>query len=134
MTDLTGGDASACHYCGGPAQSRDHVVPRSRGGRNIAENIVPACLPCNQRKADRMPTCDCAICVEAVVSHCRYVLSQPFETRVVLTARLPYMPFMEEALASAYPGDGGERARQEGEAVDHHRGSEGGHPQGLTLA
>ncbi len=46
VTELT------CHYCGDPAASRDHVVPKSRGGRNDPLNIVPACLPCNQLKAD----------------------------------------------------------------------------------
>ncbi|MBW4096183.1 MAG: HNH endonuclease [Acidobacteria bacterium] len=44
-----------CAYCGGPAQTVDHVHPRSRGGQSSWTNLVAACLPCNQRKADRTP-------------------------------------------------------------------------------
>ena len=35
------------------AESIDHVVPRSRGGEHIWENVVAACRPCNVRKRDR---------------------------------------------------------------------------------
>lgn len=45
----------ACAYCGGPAQTVDHVVPRSRGGDSTWLNLVAACEPCNHRKADRTP-------------------------------------------------------------------------------
>jgi 5-methylcytosine-specific restriction endonuclease McrA len=47
-------DAHRCQYCGGPAESIDHVVPRSRGGRHEWENVVAACRPCNVRKRDRL--------------------------------------------------------------------------------
>jgi len=33
----------------------DHIVPRSRGGRNTWTNTACACYACNQRKADRTP-------------------------------------------------------------------------------
>jgi 5-methylcytosine-specific restriction endonuclease McrA len=33
----------------------DHVVPRSRGGRDTWENLVWASKEVNQRKADRLP-------------------------------------------------------------------------------
>lgn len=42
-----------CSYCGSPAQSRDHVVPRAKGGLNDIRNYVPACRSCNQSKADK---------------------------------------------------------------------------------
>jgi 5-methylcytosine-specific restriction endonuclease McrA len=45
----------ACAYCGGPAQTVDHVVPRSRGGDSTWLNLVAACEPCNHRKANRTP-------------------------------------------------------------------------------
>lgn len=43
-----------CHYCHRPnPTTRDHVIPRSRGGPDEAWNLVPACSRCNLRKADR---------------------------------------------------------------------------------
>lgn len=41
-----------CAYCGVKSEklTQDHVTPLSRGGHHIAENVVPACLPCNQHK------------------------------------------------------------------------------------
>ena len=47
-------DEHRCQYCGGPAESIDHVVPRSRGGEHAWENVVAACRPCNVRKRDRL--------------------------------------------------------------------------------
>lgn len=46
-----------CAYCGtAPALLvREHVVPKSRGGDDEFENIVPACGPCNVRKGRRTP-------------------------------------------------------------------------------
>lgn len=40
-----------CFYCGDPAQSVDHKIPRSKGGQRGA-NLVPACHRCNQMKGD----------------------------------------------------------------------------------
>lgn len=48
-------DDHRCQYCGGHADSVDHVVPRSRGGRHTWENVAAACRPCNLRKRDRTP-------------------------------------------------------------------------------
>jgi 5-methylcytosine-specific restriction endonuclease McrA len=50
-------DGFQCQYCGtrsGP-MTVDHVVPRTRGGRDTWENMVCACLKCNNRKGDRTP-------------------------------------------------------------------------------
>ncbi len=46
-------DNGRCAYCGGTATSVDHVVPRSRGGRHVWDNVVAACSRCNRVKADR---------------------------------------------------------------------------------
>ena len=47
-------DGGRCQYCAAPAESIDHVVPRSRGGEHVWENVVAACRPCNTRKRDRL--------------------------------------------------------------------------------
>jgi len=44
-----------CAYCGGHAETVDHIVPRSRGGTLTWENAVAACMKCNHRKANRTP-------------------------------------------------------------------------------
>jgi 5-methylcytosine-specific restriction endonuclease McrA len=48
-------DGRRCGYCGGHATTVDHILPRSRGGRNTWLNTVAACEGCNQRKGDRTP-------------------------------------------------------------------------------
>jgi 5-methylcytosine-specific restriction endonuclease McrA len=47
-------DQGRCAYCGDGADTMDHVVPRSRGGRHDWANVVAACRRCNHRKADRL--------------------------------------------------------------------------------
>ena len=47
-------DGSRCQYCAAPAESIDHVIPRSKGGEHVWENVVAACRPCNTRKRDRL--------------------------------------------------------------------------------
>jgi 5-methylcytosine-specific restriction endonuclease McrA len=47
-------DDQRCQYCGGAAESIDHVIPRSRGGLHAWDNVVAACRPCNVRKRDRL--------------------------------------------------------------------------------
>ena len=50
-------DGWRCVYCG-TASGRltlDHVVPRSRGGTSVWENVVTSCAPCNLRKGNRLP-------------------------------------------------------------------------------
>lgn len=52
-------DSHLCMYCGDQFPryqlTRDHVVPISRGGRDVWENVVSACLHCNVRKGSRSP-------------------------------------------------------------------------------
>jgi 5-methylcytosine-specific restriction endonuclease McrA len=48
-------DGWKCAYCGSTngRLTLDHIVPRSKGGESIWENVVTACAPCNLRKGDR---------------------------------------------------------------------------------
>lgn len=48
-------DGRRCGYCAGHATTVDHIVPRSRGGRNTWANTIAACDGCNQREGDRTP-------------------------------------------------------------------------------
>ena len=52
-------DGNRCQYTGrelGPGEGTiDHIVPRSRGGRDSWENCVWACKEINSRKANRLP-------------------------------------------------------------------------------
>lgn len=34
--------------------TKDHIIPRSRGGKNTLDNYQPLCYSCNQRKANRI--------------------------------------------------------------------------------
>lgn len=58
-----------CHYCGAPAKTKDHIVPKSRalylGTMDGYRNIVPACAECNGKKSDYRSDCECMICVTA---------------------------------------------------------------------
>ncbi len=49
-----------CHICGQPIlnnqkMSLDHYIPRSHGGTDDAENLLPAHAICNSIKNDMMP-------------------------------------------------------------------------------
>ncbi|RPH95902.1 MAG: HNH endonuclease, partial [Calditrichaeota bacterium] len=48
-------DGYACQYCGHKkgALTIDHVLPRTRGGDDSWENLVCACVNCNNKKGDR---------------------------------------------------------------------------------
>ena len=52
-------DRHVCMYCGSHFSrgelTRDHVLPLSRGGKDIWVNVVTACLACNIRKGGRTP-------------------------------------------------------------------------------
>lgn len=52
-------DKMICQYCGIKCTSKtatlDHVLPKSRGGKNSWENIVTSCGDCNNKKDDRTP-------------------------------------------------------------------------------
>jgi hypothetical protein len=53
-------DGGVCQYCGAPATTVDHVVPRAGGGgggggayADHPSNLVAACSDCNRRKSSR---------------------------------------------------------------------------------
>jgi hypothetical protein len=58
-TKLFQRDRFTCAYCGGHYEARslerEHIVPFAQGGKDTWMNVVAACRPCNQRKANRTP-------------------------------------------------------------------------------
>lgn len=50
-------DKNQCQYCGvifKPQElTLDHVIPKSRGGKNTWKNLVAACKRCNQKKGNK---------------------------------------------------------------------------------
>ena len=52
-------DNNQCQYCANhfplDKLTMDHVLPKSRGGKNTWENLVTACMKCNQKKGSRTP-------------------------------------------------------------------------------
>jgi 5-methylcytosine-specific restriction endonuclease McrA len=47
-------DRGICGYCLGHGNEIDHIVPRSRGGKHVWENVVTSCRPCNSKKDDHL--------------------------------------------------------------------------------
>ncbi|OHD21621.1 MAG: hypothetical protein A2Y38_02140 [Spirochaetes bacterium GWB1_59_5] len=52
-------DEGHCQYCGCKVSrtgfTYDHVLPQSRGGKTVWENIVVSCGACNLKKANKTP-------------------------------------------------------------------------------
>lgn len=54
-------DDNTCQYCGVKESKKtgklewEHVVPKSRGGKDSWKNVVLACRPCNQKKDNMTP-------------------------------------------------------------------------------
>lgn len=48
-------DKYQCAYCGNYGNTVDHIVPKSRGGKETWGNLITACAPCNNWKANRTP-------------------------------------------------------------------------------
>jgi 5-methylcytosine-specific restriction endonuclease McrA len=48
-------DNHLCQYCGKRTgtMTADHIIPKARGGDESWENLVCACLECNNRKGNR---------------------------------------------------------------------------------
>jgi 5-methylcytosine-specific restriction endonuclease McrA len=54
-------DNYICQYCGEHIAHRknlttDHVIPKSRGGKGVYDNMVTACSLCNSKKANKTPS------------------------------------------------------------------------------
>lgn len=56
--DMLKQQGGRCFYCDKPLtlnrSTFDHRIPVSKGGSNQVSNLVVACVPCNQEKADKI--------------------------------------------------------------------------------
>jgi 5-methylcytosine-specific restriction endonuclease McrA len=56
---VIGRDGNICRYCCKMIDEAhltvDHVIPFSRGGRTVIDNLVVACKRCNQKKGNYLP-------------------------------------------------------------------------------
>lgn len=50
-------DGHRCQYCGttDAPLTIDHIVPKARGGEDTWDNLITACVRCNNRKGNRSP-------------------------------------------------------------------------------
>jgi hypothetical protein len=101
-----------CHYCGTSGDEwslvAEHKIPASRGGVDAEQNLVAACVSCNQKKGTR--------------SYEDFVAGKPkpLKARLVveidadlirrlqmdrLATRRPVNQIVEEVLARHYAGD-----------------------------
>jgi len=50
-------DKHVCAYCGRGdlPLTIDHIIPKSNGGEDTWDNLITACLPCNNKKGNRTP-------------------------------------------------------------------------------
>jgi 5-methylcytosine-specific restriction endonuclease McrA len=57
LDDVIARDGGACVWCGREPWRGDvtveHLLPRSRGGRGIPENLAVACRSCNRRRRSK---------------------------------------------------------------------------------
>jgi 5-methylcytosine-specific restriction endonuclease McrA len=89
-------DGFTCQYCGKQTKqlTLDHIVPRSRKGAHVWENVVSACIPCNHTKAGLTP-------VEAKMQlRNKPAAPRPnpyymFHHRQILEEWRPFMPWLD---------------------------------------
>lgn len=48
-------DCYTCAYCGEWGNTVDHILPRSRGGKDTWRNTITSCQKCNNKKDNRTP-------------------------------------------------------------------------------
>lgn len=51
---LLGNSKKECVYCGKASDTIDHIIPKSKGGKDIPENIVDSCKSCNSSKSNKL--------------------------------------------------------------------------------
>lgn len=89
-------DNFLCQYCGKAMKTLtlDHIMPRSRGGPHIWENVVSACIPCNHKKAGLTPK-EAKMKLLSVPKAPRPSPYYPFQQRQILDEWKQFMPWVD---------------------------------------
>ncbi len=95
-------DGWQCAYCGSSSNrlTLDHIVPRSRGGTSVWENVVASCAPCNHRKGDRLLE-ETSMSLRTVPRPPTPVLFIRLTAEHIPEAWRQYLPGVESAAAAA---------------------------------
>lgn len=87
-------DHFMCAYCGKIFKdlnlTRDHIVPRSKGGEDKWTNVVTACETCNHRKDDRLLH-ECGMQLLYVPYAPNRAEALILENRVILGCQMEYL-------------------------------------------
>ncbi|WP_336790983.1 HNH endonuclease [Paenibacillus sp. MMO-177] len=46
-------DHYTCLWCGRPGTTVDHIIPASKGGSDLPQNLLAACMECNTKRGSR---------------------------------------------------------------------------------
>lgn len=46
-------DHHTCLWCGRPATTVDHIIPSSKGGSDLPQNLLASCSECNTKRGNR---------------------------------------------------------------------------------
>ena len=46
-------DHHTCLWCGLPATTVDHIIPSSKGGSDLPQNLLASCSDCNTKRGNR---------------------------------------------------------------------------------
>lgn len=56
-TNIYRRDRNQCGFCGKKFHTEDltidHIIPKSKGGKMVWENVILACVPCNSKKGNK---------------------------------------------------------------------------------
>jgi hypothetical protein len=120
-----------CHYCGERAEGEDHIVPRADLPKPLsklpywfrANDVVPACQPCNGDKAWFRSDCVCSHCTWAwSTAHALFLPEGYTERGWVAIQQNPTiaMPLaVPRPDRSAYPGTREGRSDRESQALSN---------------